>query len=64
MMFLNFFSQGRKLDGTNFLPGSSTLSSSHNSPTTQELLVFVAVFSKMFKACCLVCGKLFGFLLF
>ena len=64
-MFLNFFSHGRKLDGAKFfLSGSSTLSSSHNSPTTQGLLVFVVVFSKMFKACCFVCGKLFGFLLF
>ena len=61
-MFLNFFSHGRKLDGAKFfLSGSSTLSSSHNSPTTQGSLVFVVVFSKMFKACCFVCGKLFGF---
>ena len=44
-----------------FLSDSSTLSSCHNSPTTEGLLVFAVVFSKMFKAYCFVCGKLWVF---
>ena len=49
-MVLNFFSHGRKLDGAKkILSGSSTLSLSHNSPTTQGLLVFVVVFLRCLK---------------
>ena len=64
-MFLIFFSHVRKLDGAKFfLSGSSILSSSANIPTTQGLLVFVVVFSEMFKAFCFACGKLFVVVLF
>ena len=62
-MFLNFFSHGAKIDRAKFFC-QVVLHCRQPSPAIQGLLVFIVVFSKMFKACCFVCGKLFGFLLF